>query len=143
MNRTILIEENIGETRAALVENGRIVELYLDRWSEAGRRALEGEVYRGRVRRVDMALNAAFVDLGHEEDAFLPFGKAGRPRGMHEGAAAKVRVAREAYADKGANLALVELEDGDAPVCLEEAPILAQRLASWGEGKWISSAAET
>lgn len=128
MNRTILIEENIGETRAAVVENGRIVELHLDRWSEQGRRALEGEVYRGRVRKVEMALNAAFVELGVGEEAFLPFGKSGRPKGMHEGAAIKVRIAREAYADKGPNLALVELEDGPAPECLEPAPILAQRL---------------
>ncbi|MBO6798429.1 ribonuclease E/G [Maricaulis sp.] len=128
MNRTILIEENIGETRAAVVENGRIVELHLDRWSEQDRRAIEGEVYRGRVRKVEMALNAAFVDLGVGEEGFLPFGKSGRPKGMHEGAAIKVRIAREAYDDKGPNLALIELDDGPAPECLEPAPILAQRL---------------
>lgn len=128
MNRTILIEENIGETRAAVVENGRIVELHLERWSEQNRRAVEGEVYRGRVRKVEMALNAAFVDLGVGEEGFLPFGKSGRPKGMHEGAAVKVRIAREAYDEKGPNLALIALEDGAAPECLEPAPILAQRL---------------
>ena len=128
MNRTILIEENIGETRAAVVENGRIVELHLERWSEQNGRAVEGEVYRGRVRKVEMALNAAFVDLGVGEEGFLPFGKSGRPKGMHEGAAVKVRIAREAYDEKGPNLALIALEDGAAPECLEPAPILAQRL---------------
>ncbi|WP_300545367.1 ribonuclease E/G [Maricaulis sp.] len=134
MNRQILVEDNIGETRAAVVENGRIVELHLDRWSEAGKRAVEGEVYRGRVRRVEPALNAAFVDLGVGEEGFLPFGKAGRPKGLHEGAAIGVRVAREAYADKGPNLALVEVEPGDAPECLEQASILAQRLVkAYGE----------
>ena len=44
MNRQILIEENIGETRAAVTENGRVVELHLDRWSEAGTRVVEGEL---------------------------------------------------------------------------------------------------
>lgn len=128
MNRQILIEENIGETRAAVVENGRIVELHQERWSEAGQGAIGGEIYRGRVRRVEPALNAAFVDLGVGPEGFLPFGKSGRPRGLHEGAALGVRVTREAYAEKGPNLALVEVEDGDAPECLEPAPILAQRL---------------
>ena len=87
MNRQILIEENIGETRAAVVENGRIVELHQERWSEAGQGAIGGEIYRGRVRRVEPALNAAFVDLGVGPEGFLPFGKSGRPRGLHEGAA--------------------------------------------------------
>ncbi len=41
MNRTILIEENIGETRAAVVENGRIVELHIERWSEQDGRAVD------------------------------------------------------------------------------------------------------
>ncbi|WP_291844607.1 ribonuclease E/G [Maricaulis sp.] len=128
MNRQILIEENIGETRAAVAENGRIVELHLDRWSEAGQRAVEGEIYRGRIRRVEPALNAAFVDLGVGEEGFLPFGKTGRPKGLHEGAALGVRVAREAYAEKGPNLSIVEVEAGEAPDCLEPADILAQRL---------------
>jgi Ribonuclease G/E len=129
MIRQILIEENIGETRAAVAENGRIVELHLDRWSELRQRAVEGELYRGRVRRVEPALNAAFVDLGIGEEGFMPFGKAGRPKGLHEGAAIGVRVSREAFADKGPTLNLVEAEAGDAPECLEPAPILAQRLA--------------
>ncbi len=128
MNRQVLIEESIGETRAAVVENGRIVELHVDRWSEAGARAIEGEIYRGRVRKVDPSLNAAFIDLGQAHDGFLPFGKAGRPKGFHEGAAIGVRIAREGYADKGPNLAFCQVEEGPAPECLEPAPLLAQRL---------------
>tara|TARA_R110000868_G_scaffold92734_2_gene257216 strand:+ start:8695 stop:9765 length:1071 start_codon:yes stop_codon:yes gene_type:complete len=134
MIRQILIEENIGETRAAVAENGRIVELHLDRWSELRQRAVEGELYRGRVRRVEPALNAAFVDLGVGEEGFMPFGKAGRPKGLHEGAAIGVRVSREAFADKGPTLNLVEIEPGEAPECVEPAPILAQRLArTWSD----------
>ena len=138
MNRQILIEENVGETRAAVAENGRIVELHLDRWSEQGQRAVEGEVYRGRVRRVEPALNAAFVDIGVGEEGFLPFGKSGRPKGLHEGAAIGVRIAREAHAEKGPNLAMVEVEPGDAPECLEPAAILAQRLVkAYGDAEAV------
>jgi len=130
MIRQILVEENIGETRAAVVENGRMVELHLDRWSEQGGRALEGEIYRGRVRRVEPALNCAFVDIGIGEDGFLPFGKSGRPKGLHEGAAIGVRVSREAHSEKGPNLSLADVEEGEAPQCVEPAPILAQRLVA-------------
>ncbi|MEA1942011.1 MAG: ribonuclease E/G [Pseudomonadota bacterium] len=138
MNRRILVEDNIGETRAAVVENGRVVELWLDRWSEMGRRVVEGEIYRGRVRRIEPALNAAFVDLGTGPEGFLPFGKSGRPKGLHEGAAIGVRIAREAYAEKGPNLALVEVGDGEAPECLEPALILAQRLVkAFGEAEAV------
>lgn len=143
MIRQILIEENIGETRAAVAENGRIVELHLDRWSELRQRAVEGELYRGRVRRVEPALNAAFVDLGLGEEGFMPFGKAGRPKGLHEGAAIGVRVSREAFADKGPTLNLVDVPAGDAPECLEPAPILAQRLAQIFSGADVVWADET
>ena len=129
MNRQIAVEEWIGETRAAVIENGQIVELHFDRWSERGRRAYTGELYLGRVRKVDGALNAAFVDLGRGESGFLPFGKAGRPAGLHEGAAIPVRVAREAFGEKGPTLALADVEtDGAAPCLLEADANLAERL---------------
>jgi len=138
MNRQILIEENIGETRAAVTENGRVVELHMDRWSEAGTRVIEGELYRGRVRRVEPALTAAFVDLGRGAEGCLPFGTSGRPKGLHEGAALGFKVTREAYAEKGPNLALVEVEPGEAPECLEAAPILALRLArAYGDAEVV------
>jgi Ribonuclease G/E len=140
MMRQVLIEENVGETRAAVVENGHIVELHVDRWSERGSRAVEGEVFRGRVRRVEPALNAAFVDIGVGPDGFMPFGKSGRPKGLHEGAAIGVRIAREAHGEKGPNLARVDVEPGDAPDCIEAAPILAQRLVmAFGdaEAAWV------
>jgi Ribonuclease G/E len=138
MNCQILIQECVGETRAAVVDNGRIVELHMDRWSDHGKRALEGDVYWGRVRRVETALNAAFIDIGIGEDAFLPFGRAGRPKGFHEGLAVGVRIAREAHAEKGPNVALLEIDEADAPKecpsCLQSTPLLAQRLVEANEG---------
>lgn len=129
MNRQIAVEEWVGETRAAIVENGQIVELHFDRWSEQGQRAFAGELYLGRVKKVEGALNAAFVDLGRGEPGFLPFGKAGRPSGLHEGAAIPVRVTREAFTEKGPTLTLAERDvSGDAPQLIEADANLAERL---------------
>lgn len=129
MNRLIAVEEWVGETRAAIVENGKVVELHFERWSEMEARAHTGEVYAGRIRRVDTSLNAAFVDLGRGEPGFLPFGKAGRPQGVHEGAAIGVRVAREAFAEKGPTLAFAEVESlPEAPALIEADANLAERL---------------
>lgn len=129
MNRQIAVEEWVGETRAAIIENGQIVELHFDRWSEQGRRAFAGELYLGRVKKVDGALNAAFVDLGRGEPGFLPFGKAGRPSALHEGAAMAVRVTREAFGEKGPTLAFADREaSGDAPELIEADANLAERL---------------
>jgi ribonuclease G len=59
------------ETRVALMENGRLVELLLDRGDERG---FVGNVYLGRVVRVLPGMQAAFVDIGLERAAFLYVG---------------------------------------------------------------------
>ncbi|MCW5724198.1 MAG: ribonuclease E/G [Maricaulaceae bacterium] len=131
MNRQIVIDAGIGETRAAVLENGRAAELHIERWSEKDKRAVTGEVYRGRVRAVDGALNAAFVDLGRGEEGFLPFGKTGRPAGLHQGAAWPVRVTREAAGGKGPALATEPgIAEGDAPQRVFSPGPLAERLAA-------------
>ncbi len=61
---------NVGprETRAALIENGALQELHVER---ASRRGLVGNLYKGRVSRVLPGMQAAFVDVGLERTAFL------------------------------------------------------------------------
>ena len=61
---------NVGprETRAALLENGSLQELHIERTS---RRGLVGNLYQGRVSRVLPGMQAAFVDIGLERTAFL------------------------------------------------------------------------
>ncbi|MGH8229677.1 MAG: ribonuclease G [Steroidobacteraceae bacterium] len=61
---------NVGpcETRAALLENGALQELHVER---ASRRGLVGNLYKGRVSRVLPGMQAAFVDVGLERTAFL------------------------------------------------------------------------
>ncbi len=61
---------NVGprETRAALLENGAVQELHVER---ASHRGLVGNLYKGRVSRVLPGMQAAFVDVGLERTAFL------------------------------------------------------------------------
>jgi ribonuclease G len=64
----IVINVDIGETRVALIENGIVTELLIER---RGERSNVGDVYLGRVTRVLPGMNAAFVDIGLERAAFL------------------------------------------------------------------------
>lgn len=56
------------ESRAALIENGNVVEIYLERDPESH---LIGNVYKGRVLKVLPGMGAAFVDIGLDRSAFL------------------------------------------------------------------------
>jgi ribonuclease G len=64
----ILVNITPRETRAALVENGMLQEVFIER---ASRRGLLGNVYKGCVQRVLPGMQAAFVDIGLERTAFL------------------------------------------------------------------------
>ena len=64
----LVINVDIRETRVALIENGIIAELHLERASET--RCL-GNVVLGRVTRVLPGMQAAFIDVGLEKAAFL------------------------------------------------------------------------
>lgn len=68
MSEEILINVTPRETRVALVENGVLQEVYIERTSKRG---LLGNIYRGRVCRVLPGMQAAFVDIGLERAAFL------------------------------------------------------------------------
>lgn len=136
----VIIAEHVGETRAAIYDGDRAVELHLDRWSERKSRAIRGEIYRARVRRVEPQLNGAFLDIGRGPDGFLPFGAQGRPAGFHEGAAIGVQIAREAFQEKGPTLTLHDVEPGDAPEALLTAPPLAERLSGLFDAPVIPAA---
>ncbi len=64
----IVINVDIGETRVAIIENGIVAELHIER---RGDRSVVGDVYLGKVTRVLPGMNAAFVDLGLDRAAFL------------------------------------------------------------------------
>jgi ribonuclease G len=68
MSAELLINVTPRETRVAVIENGVLHELFVER---ARRRGLVGNVYKGRVSRVLPGMQAAFVDIGLERAAFL------------------------------------------------------------------------
>src|SRR3569623_605750 len=68
MSEEILINVTPQETRIALVENGVLQEVHIER---ARRRGLVGNIYKGHVSRVLPGMQAAFVDIGFERAAFL------------------------------------------------------------------------
>jgi ribonuclease G len=68
MSEEILINVTPRETRVALVENGVLQEVLIER---ARRRGLVGNIYKGRVCRVLPGMQAAFVEIGLERAAFL------------------------------------------------------------------------
>ena len=67
-NKKIIINDMPHETRAALMEEGDIVELFIER---RGASDCSGNIYKGRVQRVLPGMQAAFVDIGLEQAAFL------------------------------------------------------------------------
>ncbi len=68
MQQDILINWSPQETRVAVVENGAVQELHVERALERG---LVGNVHQGRVARVLPGMQSAFIDIGLERAAFL------------------------------------------------------------------------
>lgn len=68
VSQELLINVTPQETRVAVVENGVLQELHIER---AHARGLVSNIYKGRVRRVLPGMQAAFVDIGMERAAFL------------------------------------------------------------------------
>ncbi len=68
MQQDILINWAPQETRVAVVENGAVQELHVERALERG---LVGNVYLGKVSRVLPGMQSAFIDIGLERAAFL------------------------------------------------------------------------
>ncbi len=68
MRKELLVNATPPETRVALTEDGRVVEVLHER---RGRQSLVGNVYLGRVHRVLPGMQAAFVSIGLDRDAFL------------------------------------------------------------------------
>ncbi|MBI4963858.1 MAG: Rne/Rng family ribonuclease [Desulfomonile tiedjei] len=71
MGNEIIINVTPRETRLALVENGQVAEIHLER---KGERGIVGNIYKGRVIKVLPGMQAAFVDIGLPRAAFLYVG---------------------------------------------------------------------
>jgi len=114
MSEEILINVTPMECRVALVENGVVQELFVER---SARRGMVGNIYRGRVVRVLPGMQAAFIDIGHERTGFIhvndlvwPKVEGVRERApaiselLHEGQSVSVQVMKDVMGSKGARL---------------------------------------
>lgn len=70
MGKEIVINAEKAQTRIAIVENGNLAELYIENPDNS--RTI-GDIYLGRVCKVMPSIQAAFVDIGRKQDAFLHF----------------------------------------------------------------------
>ena len=70
MKKEIFINASMGETRLAICEDGRMSELYFEK---AENQRMVGDVYYGQVAKVLKGIQAAFVNIGMTQDAFLHF----------------------------------------------------------------------
>src|ERR1700674_3040259 len=71
MPKEMVISAAPHETRVAVLEDGQLCEIYIEREKEF---ALVGSIYKGRVTRVLPGMQSAFVDIGLDSDAFLYVG---------------------------------------------------------------------
>jgi ribonuclease G len=116
-NQDILINWAPQETRVAVVENGAVQELHVERTLERG---IVGNVYLGKVSRVLPGMQSAFIDIGLDRAAFLhvadllsgtPFGRRADDappvpieRQVFEGQTLTVQVVKDPIGSKGARL---------------------------------------
>jgi len=130
----ILINVTPSEVRAALLENGVLQEVHIER---AAQRGVISNIYKGRVSRVLPGMQAAFIDIGLPRTAFLHASDIVRPQNgdesnddlpnirdlVREGAELLVQVVKDPLGKKGARLTtfitlpsrhLVLLPDGDS-----------------------------
>ena len=68
VKKEMLVSVGVGEQQVAILEDGRPVEVYLER---RGRRSIAGDIYKGVVENVLPGMEASFVDIGLERNGFL------------------------------------------------------------------------
>ncbi len=74
MKKEIIINSTNEDTRIAILENDRLTEIFVER---PDNERMVGDIYKGRVRRVVKGMQAAFINIGFEQDAFLHFSDMG------------------------------------------------------------------
>jgi len=112
MPEEILINFTPQETRVAIVYQGAVQELHIERNASRG---LVGNVYLGRIVRILPGMQSAFINVGLERTAFLHVGDIREPRApgepprpieriLHEGQSIVVQVIKDPIGSKGARL---------------------------------------
>lgn len=95
MAAKIIVGATEDETRMGLLEDGRLVEFLVERAAE---QHLVGSIFKGRVCNVVRGIQAAFIDIGLEQNAFLYLGDA---MDVTEGQSVMVQISKDARGTKG------------------------------------------
>ena len=74
-NNEIIINSTIGNTRIVLTKNQIIDNIFIER---PDHKRTVGNIYKGKVQNVIPGMQAAFIDIGHSINAFLPFTEIGQ-----------------------------------------------------------------
>ena len=117
LNKEIFINVSQGESRVAVVEDGQLQEIYIER---SAKKNIVGNVYKGKVTRVVPAMQAAFVDIGLSKPAFLhvrdaavtaqslthkvPKALLAIEKLLHQGQIIKVQIIKDQIGEKGARV---------------------------------------
>lgn len=107
MDAEILMNVTPTETRVAIVENGVLQEIFIERTNHRG---IVGNIYKGKVLRVLPGMQAAFIDIGLERSAFIHVAdvagdaNAAIAQLLHEGQSLIVQVTKDPIGTKGARL---------------------------------------
>jgi len=112
--KACVIENAIGETRAAVYAKNKPVEYYLRRWSDANKPRAK-DIFSGRIKSVDKQLMAAFVDLGVGPPGMMRFAMTPNAPRFVEGQMVRVRIYRESEPGKGPLLEYFEPSEAKKP----------------------------
>lgn len=110
--KQLIITTDPRETRVAILEQGRLAELYIERFAK---RSIVGNIYRGKVENVLAGMDAAFIDIGlgrngflYVDEVFLPEEPDARPKKITQllkaGQEIFVQVIKDPMGTKGARL---------------------------------------
>src|SRR5579863_4688717 len=116
----LVISVDVKETRVALIENGIIAELHIERSGKTDAGSV-GDVYLGKVTRVLPGLQAAFIDIGQDRAAFLHVEDLIRPDDFDAYLAGHRKHAKEDNADAPPEVTGNEEIDVEAETVLEHA----------------------
>ncbi|MDD4363154.1 MAG: Rne/Rng family ribonuclease [Atribacterota bacterium] len=111
--KQVIIDSGISEERVAILENNKLVEIHIERLED---RKIIGNIYKGKVMNVLPGIEAAFVDIGIDRNAFLHLNDVEQAFGKQNdksidvkdlikvGQEIDVQVVKEAIAPKGARV---------------------------------------
>jgi len=119
MKRRCVIENCIGETRAAIYEGRKLVELYVRRETDADK-PRQGNVFAGRVAKIDQSIGGAFIDIGIQHDGLFKFTNSPNAPRFTEGQMAEFEVSKATEIGKGPVLKFKQLTKAYKPVKLSD-----------------------